>query len=303
MPIVRAKGTERPLVSIGLPVYNGAPFLRGAIESLLGQSYTNLELLISDNASTDGTAAIASEYAARDSRVRYFRQPSNIGAPRNWNFVGTRARGHYMKWASANDYCDTAMFAACIGVLEADPRVVLCYGTTRLVDETTGAVQPFNGDVSLTDERPSTRLSRLWEEMKLNNAINGLIRMDVLRRTGLIRPYAGGDLVLMAELAMAGKFVLLPDPLLFRRVGARTLSSSLSDVELREFLDPQEKSGSAQHRVRMTFDNFASVLRATISLREKRRALALAAKRAYWDMRMAAGCGATRRALDGDASH
>jgi glycosyltransferase involved in cell wall biosynthesis len=284
-PIARAKAAEGPFVSVGMPVFNGDPFLRGAIDSMLAQSHTNLELIISDNASTDGTAAIGSEYATRDPRVRYFRQPRNIGAPRNWNFVVTRARGKYIKWASANDYCDTAMLAACVEVLESDQRVVLCYGTTRLVDEISGAVRPYDGDLSITEERPSVRLSRLLAEMKLNNAISGLIRMEVLRRTGLIRPYQGGDLVLMAELAMAGMFVLLPHPLLYRRIGARTFSSHLTDTELRKLLDPQAKFGAGLGRLRMNIDYFASVLRASMSLGEKRRALALAARKAYWDFR------------------
>lgn len=288
-PTARAEAADGPLVSIGLPVYNGELFLRGAMDSMLAQSHTNLELIISDNASTDSTAAIGGEYATRDPRVRYFRQPRNIGAPRNWNFVATCARGKYMKWASANDYCDTAMLAACVEVLESDPRVVLCYGTTRLVDEMTGAVRPYDGDFSITEERPSVRLSRLLAEIRLNNAISGLIRMEVLRRTGLIRPYAGGDLVLMAELAMAGMFVLLPHPFLYRRIGPRTFSSHLSDTELRHFLDPQAKFGAGPDRLRMNIDYFASMLRAPMSLGEKRRALTLLARNAYWDARKMVG--------------
>jgi len=284
-PIARAGAADGPFVSVGMPVFNGELFLRGAIDSMLAQSHTNLELIISDNASTDGTAAIAGEYAARDPRVRYFRQARNIGAPRNWNFVATCARGKYMKWASANDYCDTRMLAACIEVLESDPQVVLCYGTTRLVDETTGAVHPYDGDLSITDEQPSARLSRLLAEMRLNNAISGLIRTEVLRKTRLIRPYAGGDLVLMAELSMAGMFVLLQDPFLFRRIGEHSFSGYLFDTELRTFLDPQAKLGTDLDRLRMNIDYFASALRASISLGEKLRALTLVAHSAYWSIR------------------
>jgi len=285
-----------PLVSVGLPVFNGASFLRQAIDSMLAQSHTNLELIISDNASTDASAAIAEEYAARDPRVRYFRQPRNIGAARNYNLVAACARGKYLKWASANDYCDTAMLAACIEVLESDPHVVLCYGMTRLVDESTGAVRPFDGDFSIMEERPSARLSRILIEMRLNNAFNGLIRTEVLRKTGLVPTYPGGDLVLMAELAMAGMFVLLPHPFLYRRMGARTFSSHLSDAELRYFVDPQAKFGAGLDRLRMNIDYFTSVLRASMSLRETRRAIALLTRHAYWDARKTIG--RPRRASD-----
>lgn len=282
-PNARAHAAAGPLVSVGIPVFNGERFLRDAIDSMLGQSHTNLELILSDNASTDATDAIAREYAARDPRVRYFRQPHNIGAPRNWNFVVAQARGKYMKWNSANDYCDAAMLAACLDVLESDPRVVLCCGTTRLVDEVTGAVRPYDGDFAITEERPSDRLARVLSDMRLNNAVSGLIRMEALRNTGLNRFYIGGDLVMMAELAMAGRFVLLQRPLLYRRIGASTLSSQLTDRELRDFLDPQAKGGAGQGTLRMNIDYFASVLRASMSLGEKRRALALLARRAYWD--------------------
>lgn len=284
-PIARTGGGDAPLVSVGLPVFNGESFLRGAMDSILGQSHANLELIISDNASTDRSAAIAEEYAARDSRVRHFRQPRNIGATRNYNFVAAHARGKYMKWASANDYCDTAMFAACVEVLESDPGVVLCYGRTRLVDETTGAARLFDGDFPIIDELPSVRLSRVVTQMSLNNAFNGLIRADVLRKTGLIRGYPAGDIVLMAELAMAGKFVLLPQPLLHRRMGPRTFSSQLNEVDLRYFLDPEAKSGAGPDRLRMNLDYFRSALRAPIPLGEKRRALAFLARCAYWDIR------------------
>src|SRR5467141_259910 len=282
-PIECAGAANGPFVSVGIPVFNGELFLRGAIDSMLTQSHTNLELIVSDNASTDGTAVIGREYAARDARVRYFRQPRNIGAPRNWNFVATCARGKYMKWLSANDYCDTTMLAACVEVLESDPRVVLCYGTTCLVDELTGAVQPFDGDFSITEEQPSVRLSRLLEKMTLNNAMTGLIRMEVLRKTALDRPYPGGDVVLMAELAMAGKFVLLFHPLQYRRIGVRTFSGLLTDKELRQFIDPEAKFGAGLDRLRLHIDYFASVLRASMPLQEKGRALTRVARNAYWD--------------------
>jgi hypothetical protein len=281
----RAEGVSGPLVSVGLPVFNGQSFLRSAIDSMLTQTHANLELIISDNASTDGSAAIAQDYADRDPRVRCYRQARNIGAARNYNFVATRARGKYLKWASANDHCDAAMLSSCIEVLESDPVAVVCFGRTRLVDELTGAVRPFDGDFSITDQRPSTRLSRVLMELSLNNAFNGLIRLDALRRTGLVRSYPSGDIVLMAELAMAGTFVLLPVPLLYRRVGARTFSGHLSEAELRYFVDPDAKSGQGLDRVRMHIDYFTSVLRARIPLAEKRRALALLTRSAYWGLR------------------
>jgi glycosyltransferase involved in cell wall biosynthesis len=94
-----------PLVSVGLPVYNGERYLSRALDSILEQSLSDFELIISDNASSDTTEAICRDYARRDPRIRYVRQRENLGAPRNWNFVVHEARGRYFKWASASDYC------------------------------------------------------------------------------------------------------------------------------------------------------------------------------------------------------
>lgn len=98
-----ASAKQKPQVSIGMPVYNGAKFIREALDSLLAQTFTDFELTISDNASTDGTEAICREYAAKDQRIRYVRQPENLGAAANFRFVLDEAVGEYFMWAAADD--------------------------------------------------------------------------------------------------------------------------------------------------------------------------------------------------------
>ena len=137
-----------PTVSIGLPVYNGAQFLAHTLDSLLGQSFANFELIISDNASTDETEEICKVFAKRDPRIRYIRQPVNIGAPRNWNFVAEEARGKYFKWSSVSDYCASDMLARCFAAMEPDPEIVLCYGRTCLVDDETGELEEYTDDIA-----------------------------------------------------------------------------------------------------------------------------------------------------------
>ena len=82
-----------PRLSVGLPVYNGADYLAESLDALLGQTFEDFELIISDNASTDGTADICQQYAKQDSRIRYFRQPRNIGLAPNHNFTVDQAQG------------------------------------------------------------------------------------------------------------------------------------------------------------------------------------------------------------------
>lgn len=92
-----------PGVSVGLPVYNGERYLAAAVDTILGQTFEDFELIIADNASTDGTAAIARDFAKRDARVRYVRNATNIGAIANFNLVFKLARGEYFKWNGYDD--------------------------------------------------------------------------------------------------------------------------------------------------------------------------------------------------------
>jgi glycosyltransferase involved in cell wall biosynthesis len=269
-----------PLVTIGLPVHNGARFLSQAIESMAAQTLGDFELIISDNASTDRTAEICLDHAARDARVRYIRQPVNLGAPRNWNFVALQGRGPYFKWASANDFCDPRMLEKCVAVLDADPSVVLCHGRTCIVDEDTSEQRPFAHDFAATQSQPSQRFKTVRRSIVLNNAQNGVMRLDVLRRTSLDRPYPHGDLVLMAELALYGRFVLLPEILFYRRLGRKTWSMRRTPAELHALFYPGSADAHRLDRWRRHLDYFSSVMRAPIKPMEKLRILPWVARHA-----------------------
>src|SRR5688572_17166208 len=133
---------SNPLVSIGLPVYNGANYLQKAVETILGQSYQNLELVISDNASTDRTAELCRDLSARDPRIRISRNSRNVGAAGNYNMVFKAARGKYFKWAAHDDVLAPAYIERAVDVLERDEDVVLCSSCTGRINdrgEVTGA--------------------------------------------------------------------------------------------------------------------------------------------------------------------
>src|SRR5687768_13669514 len=114
-----------PKVSIGLPVYNGADFIQACVASLLAQDYGDFEIVISDNASTDRTEEICRDLVAKDNRVRYFRNETNLGACPNYNKVFHHARGEYFKWAAHDDECHPAMIRRCVEVLSASPSSVV----------------------------------------------------------------------------------------------------------------------------------------------------------------------------------
>jgi len=113
-----------PEVSIGLPVYNGELFLKKALDSLLNQTYSDFELIISDNNSTDLTPQICKEYAENDKRIHYVKQEKNLGAYSNFYFVLTEAKGKYFMWAAADDYWDPNFILKNIKILSSNSNIV-----------------------------------------------------------------------------------------------------------------------------------------------------------------------------------
>jgi len=206
-------------VSIGLPTYNGEPHLREALDSLTNQIYRNLEILISDNASTDSTLAIASEYAARDPRVRVFRHDANRGPAANFNFVLEQARGELFMWAGDDDRWAASYVTACVDALSRAPHAVLACTGVRFMDasgQTMATSQELhdNPDLSSRSVRDRVRVLLSRETWYL---IYGLMRRDVLRQVGALANTFGADVVLAGELALRGPFVKVPEPLYFYR--------------------------------------------------------------------------------------
>lgn len=272
-----------PLVSIGMPVYNTERYIGKALDSLLAQTLGDFEIVISDNASTDRTGDICREYAARDLRIRYLRQPENIGLPRNWNAVVHAARGEYFKWASASDFCSPDMLEKCIAAMRADAGIVLCFGKTQNVDEEGQCIDEYQGDTSFEQECPSARFGAVLQELSRNNAQCGVVRLEVLRRTALDRTYPAGDMVLMAELALYGKFKLLPEVMLYRRQTKATLTSLLSPRELQRAFNPKSASYVKMLRLRWHWDAFCSVWRAAVPFFEKLRATGSVMRSLIWE--------------------
>jgi glycosyltransferase involved in cell wall biosynthesis len=123
--------STHPRVSIGMPVYNGEKFIRNALDSLLLQTFTNFELIISDNGSTDATGAICREYALQDYRISYFRQSENLGPTNNFKFVFSRARAEYFMWAACDDMWDQSWLERCVEILDKDKQVVLVFSNFK----------------------------------------------------------------------------------------------------------------------------------------------------------------------------
>lgn len=205
-----------PRLSIGLAVYNGENFLAQSIEALLGQTYEDFELIISDNASTDGTAGICHRYAKQDSRIRYFRQPRNIGCAPNHNFTIHQARGELFKSAAHDDLYGKNLLRLCIEALDERPEVVLAHSWSAVIDETNAVSEVVDYPVNTAAPRAPERLrSMLFDGWGDDDG--GVVRTAVLRRTALHGSYHFADRTFTIELALNGPFYMVPDYLYFRR--------------------------------------------------------------------------------------
>ncbi|MBK8935905.1 MAG: glycosyltransferase family 2 protein [Chloroflexi bacterium] len=197
---------NNPKVSIGLPVYNGEKYVSRAIESVLAQTYANFELIISDNASTDGTGAICQAYAANDSRIRYYRQEQNLGAAPNFNYVFELARGEYFQWLASDDMLAPEFLSRCVPTLDNDPTTVLCFCWAEYIDEQDRPVSTCELALRIDDARPRTRFHEILLGWHNSFYVFGLIRVSALKQTKLILPHTHGDTILIARLILLGRF-------------------------------------------------------------------------------------------------
>lgn len=205
-----------PRLSIGLPVYNGEKSLPESLDALLGQSYPDFELVISDNGSTDGTADICHGYARQDSRIRYIRQPRDIGRVPNHNFLIGQARGELFKWAACDDLYARDLLKRCVEALDEYPDVVLAHSWEAVIDDSGAVISlveyPVATDAPRTPERFRSMLFDGWGDDSY-----GVIRTEVLRRTPLLGSYHLADRTFTTEIALHGPFYQVPDWLYFRR--------------------------------------------------------------------------------------
>jgi glycosyltransferase involved in cell wall biosynthesis len=267
-----------PKVSIGLPVYNGESQLARSLESLLSQSLGDLELIVSDNHSTDATETICRDFAARDPRMRYYRSDRNRGAAWNFNRVLELSRGRYFKWASANDLHGPEYLARCVEVLDTCPDVVLCYSKTRLIDETGAVLRDGDDNLDLPWPQASRRFSEFLVRVRLSNPIFGVIRSEVLRHTGGLRSYPGSDVVLLGELTLYGRFHEVPEFLFFRRMERQNFARDQSLESWQEFFDPATRGKVFMRTWRHQFEYLRAVHRSPLPLAEKARISGLIAR-------------------------
>lgn len=208
-----------PLVSIGVPVYNDEKWLRNTLDHLLAQEYKNIEMVITDDVSSDNSNKICLEYATKDPRIRFFQNKSNLGAIRNHALVLNLCKGDYFAWCSGHDLFHQSYIAKCVEILEKDESVVLCCSQSQHLDINGSVIKETKGDLDTRGLKPVERFKKiLWGTLTNANIFYGLFKSNILAKSELHRNTLGGDLVFFTEISLFGVIAQLNEVLFYRKV-------------------------------------------------------------------------------------
>lgn len=260
---------DLPLVSVGLPVFNGARYLEGCLESILAQTYPHFELIISDNASTDDSARICERYANRDSRIRYFRVDHNRGAGWNHRHVQELARGAYFKWCGVDDLIAPRFLEACVDVLARSPDAVLAYPMGVVIDEAGETLEGQTTDrLDVDGPDPAIRFRTLLRPWALrHNPFYGVIRSASLATVRPIGTFLANDRSFLAELALRGPFVRVEEYLMYRR------QHGYRPPDAEGYFFAADRARYLAREWRMLREHLVSILRAPGGIKVKLRLL------------------------------
>ncbi len=284
---------DHPRVTIGVTTYNNERFLPGAFDDLLAQDFTDFEVVVCDNRSTDSTWEICETYANKDVRFRIQRNESNLGLAGNFARVVSLARGEFFRFTAHDDRIAPTMLGRCVAALDADPRAVLAYPRGIMIDYDGNEMFVCRDEPEVRGSSPARRVRRALPALRYCNSLFGLIRVDVLRRTGLLRPLAAGDHPLLIELAARGEFAVVDEPLFYRRSLPNGSSAGFSGAgmqERHEWLEPQMVKGTAKRGKKrdetrvVTVETIKALLRNEMPLPS--RVAATATFSVAWPMRL-----------------
>tara|TARA_B110000014_G_scaffold222724_1_gene180040 strand:- start:6693 stop:7589 length:897 start_codon:yes stop_codon:yes gene_type:complete len=232
---------KHPIVSIGLPVYNGEDFLKYALDSLLSQTFRDFEIIISDNASTDNTPKICQEYVLRDKRIRYIRQNNNMGALWNFNFVLKQSNKEYFIWVSADDKLHPEFLEKNIDILEKNKNVVCSIGDVIYSDVVNYEFKSNNETKKTFRQRYvkstyGTYESKVRTYLKFFQAsmMYGLYRRDKLQKSITINKiFLAFDLTIILNVLKYGDFHVIDENLLHRyNKGSHSIIGTLREYDI-----------------------------------------------------------------------
>ena len=299
-----AQNTEPPVVSFGLPVYNAEKYLSRLFDSLLAQDLQAIEVVVSDNGSTDRTEDICEEYVRRGLCVRYYRNRENLGQIANFNRVLELARGKYFRWLGADDWLEPEYTRRCVEALETQPEFV---GVTtyqdHIHDDGKRDYSEYRGE-RLDSPSPHVRFQRMGWFMTAGHytldPIYTMMRRDILLATHRLQILPNTDQVLAMELSLFGPWTHVPACLAHRR---REPIQEINWEEVHKRYHPTRYQELHDPHIRMATSLFSVLRSAPISLGDKLRCIGPVLRftwvrvyrRTYWTLRGMPG--RVRRAL------
>jgi glycosyltransferase involved in cell wall biosynthesis len=215
----KKNGLDKHRVSIGMPVFNGEKFIQEALDSILNQTFSNFELIISDNASTDRTQEICLNYASRDERVHYYRNEKNLGGPQNYNRVFELSSGEYFKWAAYDDVLAPTFLEKCVFTLDNDKSIFGCFCKTGRIDQTGNFLGYHNENLlkNIGSPKVHERFRELLNLYYITTPFHGVYRSSLFSKSQRHGSYIGADRNLVAELSLMGRIYEIPECLFFWR--------------------------------------------------------------------------------------
>tara|TARA_B100000767_G_scaffold265271_1_gene281172 strand:+ start:266 stop:1321 length:1056 start_codon:yes stop_codon:yes gene_type:complete len=262
------KNDSCPLVSIGMPVFNGEKSLTQALDALLKQDYTNLEIIISDNGSTDRTSEICEEFRKKDPRVKYYRSSENLGSNWNFNRVFDLSSGKYFMWAAHDDLRERSCVRVCVEKMEKCPGAVLCH--THTAKFIVGRQEQLCV-INLDSFEGVTGLVERYRETLKNcpiMAVYGLYRSAAMKKTHMFKQSIATDMAFIQELSIYGNFVQVPE-ILFNYVGRETWNTIHEDYK--DFSDKDRKPWWYLPFIVLFCDHWTRVARAELTFSLKLR--------------------------------
>lgn len=258
-----------------MPVYNGERYLAASLGSILTQSFTDFEVVLCDNASTDASWEIASRFASIDPRVRLLRNATNLGAAANYNRTVNESRGVLFKWAAHDDVLQPGYLEACIAVLDARAEVVLCHCLSDAIDEQGRPIGHYREETGAEHEAPAARMAAMMRAPHYCIPVFGVMRTAVLRQTPMHGDWVGADRNLLAELALHGRIHLIGQHLFLRRHHEGSSITALKDERARlAWFDPAHAGRRSYPTWRRLVEYLRAIRRAPLTGSQRLRCLA-----------------------------
>ncbi len=258
-----------PLVSIGLPCYNEEKFLEQTLNSLLEQDYENIEITISDNASTDSTPTVCNEYRDKfPQKIKYNRNENNIGALINFKKVFELSKGDFFMWAGAHDLYSKNYIASSVKIMQSNQNVVVVYPLTVWIDYNGNKLEKVSGFIDTRGNNAVARFNQvLWANQ---HALYGLMRPNALKKLGLNRQSIASGAVLLGELSLLGDFAYSPHAIWYRRESRETETSKQRISRYNKTLYTSKNYGNRfLPHWRIPFEFLSAIWKSPLSFRKK----------------------------------